>query len=189
MNLSYEERKKEMKKKFPKAEIRFKNESPFQMFLGFFVQVFNKRYMKTVTTTMFGHVYFPNKKFVEQDPKRASRILAHEMVHLEQMQRDKLFSLKYLFPQCLALLSLLSFVSWFFLLFLLFLAPWPAYWRSKYEYEAYLVTLSLMSKETALNYIHHLSNYVFTGPAYYYMSWRPSCWRAKFKSYVKENLE
>jgi len=98
-----------------------------------------------------------------------------------------LFSLAYLFPQCLSLLSLGAIFAIFWtpmlwcLLFLLFLAPFPAPWRKKFELEAY--TMSLFMYFTSMKFsgnadediVRFMSeeikviNEAFVGSGYFFM--------------------
>lgn len=94
--------------------------------------------------------------------------------------RDKLYPVKYLFPQVLfvfSFLSVLSFISlWFllFLVFLVFLLPFPAPWRTKYEVNGYSMTMRTHEllrpgvKYNPLDDAERLSKY-FTSSAYYWM--------------------
>ncbi len=157
-----------------------KDESPLMKFCNVFVGLFNRSFMTEYTTTIafLGRVYTPTKWYAGAE----WRTLAHEGVHLMQARRDGQlrFSLKYLFPQCLALLALLAFGAflWFpmiwCLLFLLFLAPLPAPWRVQYEREAYIVSAACdrligfdINSNLYLDYMQHH----YTGWGYYKPSW------------------
>lgn len=123
-----------------------KEDSWFMRLIGFAIKPFNPRFMKGYATTIpfLGRIYVPGAWYETS----WWRTLAHEGIHLEQARRDGQlkFALKYLFPQCLGLLSILAFGAflWFpmiwCLIFLAFLAPWPAKYRTRYEREAYVVT-------------------------------------------------
>ena len=131
------------------VKVSFKKDSAFMKFLNIFVGLFNKKFMETYITTIGSTVYYPTPEFVAIDVERAIRIMAHEFVHIMQSARHGLwFSIGYLFPQILAVLALLAiplaFFSWWGLLPLLFLIcllPLPAYWRKKWEADAYTMTL------------------------------------------------
>lgn len=137
----------EMRKDIPGFEIRYKSDSKLQKFIGWLVKPFNKHYMSRYTTTLYPYVYFPTREFVEASPKRTFEILSHEWVHLYDRKKDWKFSLLYLFPQILALLSLFAIGAiwnlWFLLSlsFLLCLAPLPAKYRAKYEFRGYAMNL------------------------------------------------
>ena len=158
-----------------------KDKSPFMRFLNFFVGLFNHSFMTEYTTTIpfLGRIYAPTKWYAQSD---WWRVLAHEGVHLVQARRDGQvrFALKYLFPQCLALLALLAIGAiWWLpmlwcLLFLLMLAPLPAPWRVRYEREAYtvsaacdkLIGFDIVSKL----YIDYMQRH-YTGWGYYKPAW------------------
>jgi hypothetical protein len=135
---------------FPKAKIKYKNESKLMRFLSHFVSLYSPGFMSHVTTVLGNTVYFPSESYVESGYKSATRILAHEYVHFCD-RRDALplgFELKYLFPQILVLFSLFSFLAFvhisfiLFLLFLVFLVPGiPALYRTQYELAGFAMNL------------------------------------------------
>ncbi len=157
-----------------------KDESPLMKFCNVFVGLFNSQFMTEYTTTIafLGRIYTPTKWYAGAE----WRTLAHEGVHLVQAKRDGqlLFSLKYLFPQCLAPLALLAIgaIWWmpmlFALLFLLFLAPLPAPWRVRYEREAYRVSAAcdkLIGFDiTSKLYVDYMQHH-YTGWGYYRPAW------------------
>lgn len=170
-------------KHFPGLKIKYKNESFFMKFLSL-VLFFNPEFKTKFITTIGKTIYFPSKEFIENNNTSATHILCHELVHINQ-SNDKFFSIKYLFPQILATFSLLAFIHPIFLIFLLFLAPIPAYFRSKYEYEAYVVSLYCKFKanenfDTLLSINSIVNN--FTGSSYYYMNKNSEMLRAGFYS-------
>jgi len=170
-------------------EIKYKNESLFMKILSY-ILFFNKTFMTNYITTIGNSIYFPSKEFIQNDEESAITILAHEVVHVKQSEDygRVLFSLLYLFPQCLALFAFLSVLAVFWLpflwclCFLVFLAPIPAPWRTKFELEAYGMSMYMMDlqmrrleypddqreKELALFYIR-INNKQFKGPAYWFM--------------------
>lgn len=98
-------------------------------------------------TALYPCVYRPDVLF---ENKHDYKKLQHEWVHLKDAEtlfgklpkKTKrlnliLFSLAYLFPQCLAIFSLLAFVNLWWLLCLLFLLPIPAPFRAMAELRAY----------------------------------------------------
>ena len=137
----------EMRADIPGFGIRYKPDSKLQKFIGWILKPFNPRYMSHFTTTLYPYVYFPDKKFVSASPQRAFEILSHEWVHLHDRKEDCRFSPLYLFPQILSLFSVLAIGAiwnlWFllFLLFLLCLAPFPAPYRTKYEFRGYAMNM------------------------------------------------
>src|SRR3990167_3207757 len=105
-------------------KIAFKDESKFMKFLGALL-FFNRKFMTTYSTTVGTTVYFPSKSWLNENRDRAARILAHELVHIDDAKDvgEIGFSYSYLFPQILSTISVAAFLgsSPLFLLFLLFL--------------------------------------------------------------------
>lgn len=142
-------------KEIPGFEIRYKNESLSSKIIGILVWIFNRNYMTRYTTTRYPCVYFPSRKFVEKDPSRAAKILAHEFVHLvDRKRRGVWFSISYALPQLAALLFLLipvivAFVQpwWVALLTaipaVLCATPLPAYWRMQWELRGYTMNMAI----------------------------------------------
>jgi hypothetical protein len=132
------------------AKVRFKDESRWMRFLGALL-FFNRDFMTGYTTTLFRTVWFPSRADIVGSPEWAFQTLAHELVHVDRCGGKWLrwvwFSLKYLFPQCLALLSL-GAVSAFWvgpiglipLLLLGSLLPWPAPFRVEEEIWGYAMS-------------------------------------------------
>lgn len=136
-------------KRYYVFDVKYKDQSWFMKFLNFFVQIFNKDFMTMYISTIGNTIYFPSEEYIKEHEDEAMLVLAHEIVHVAQGEKygGFLFSLMYLFPQCLAALSLLAILAVFWtpflfcLLFLLFLAPIPAPWRTKFEVEGYTMSL------------------------------------------------
>jgi hypothetical protein len=160
-----------------RVKIKFKNESTFMKILGK-ILFFNKRFMTNFTTTIGNTIYFPNKDFVERNGTTATTILAHELVHIRDRKKFKLYSLKYLFPQILAIFSILAIFKLYFMFCLLFLAPLPAPWRTFFERRGYAMNI-FFSREfgilrtTEESYAETLSK-LFVTRAYYFMWWSKS---------------
>src|ERR1041384_6490864 len=93
----------------PDFQVRFKDESRLQRFLGFILYPLNPNFLSTYTTTLGSHVYFPSREYYVKDPERSLTILAHEFVHIYDSERDTLFRLKYLLPQAFILLPLMLY--------------------------------------------------------------------------------
>ena len=102
----------------------------------------------------------------------------HEGVHAQQARKitPVVFIALYLLPQILAVpFFLLALVFWnpWFLLGLLFLLPIPAYFRMKFELEAYIVSVIVMTwmetPERSLEFIDWVVCSHFAGPNYYFM--------------------
>ena len=146
-----------IKKRIKRFEVRYKNKSKMQRFIGFLLSLFNKYYMTSVTTTLYPIVWFPSQKFVERQYINVWKTLCHEYVHLLDRKREGWwFNFKYAFPQILAVLSFLSLLSllsiWFSnfwllsllaLLFLVFLAPMPSAGRRNAEMRGYQMSMAV----------------------------------------------
>lgn len=126
-------------------KIKYKDESWEMYLLHFLVKWFNPNFMTDYTTVIGYTVYFTSKEFVEQYPRQAMQILAHEAVHLLDTKRltFTLFALAYLFPQVLVVLAFLFPLSAYYLFFLLFALPLPAPFRAYFEAKAYSLDIIL----------------------------------------------
>jgi hypothetical protein len=174
----------------PGFEIRYKDESWSSKVLGILVWVFNREYMTHYTTTRYPRVYFPTRAFVNEDRRRAFKILAHEFVHLWDTKKQGLWhNIAYGLPQLLCIPFLIWFIgSWFVPVdwlkwsmvgisagaFIAFACPLPAYFRMKSEIRGYTMNLCVnrwrhggVPSTQTLDWIAR----AFTGPGYYYM-WR-----------------
>lgn len=164
-------------KNFPTAQIKYKNESLFMKMIGA-LMFFNKYFMTQYITVIGKTVYFPSKAWLERSYYSAGKIIAHEFVHMHEVN-----PVLYLFPQILSLFSfvaLLAFVNLWFLLalvFLVFLFPWPAYWRTKYELNGYAMNLFILGLHIPeYDYRKDAGSIAeqFVDSSYYYMSWNKS---------------
>lgn len=165
--------------KIPGFAVGFKTENTVSKILGVLAYPFNPRYMQDYTTTRFPRVFFPSRAFVEENPRRAWKILAHEFVHLwDRQQRGLAFNLGYSFPQILAVLALSALLAiwlgpWalFGLVPLLALAPLPAPWRKEAERRGYSMSMAVNGwrygdvRESTKTWIAEQ----FTGAPYYFM--------------------
>jgi hypothetical protein len=132
--------------------------------------------------TIIGQTIYVPRNFYEQNARDQTAVLYHEYFHAKQASKSfTFFAFKYLFPQILILpflaimipIVLLVNVSALWLLAgFAFLTPVPAYWRYKFEWEAYyeanvFYDLFVIGKDRR----HVVSQYVqyFTGPLYYFM--------------------
>ena len=168
-------------------KIAFKDES-LLMKLVSIILFFTKDFMTQFTTTLGNTIYFPSRKWLEENEHTATRVLAHECIHLHDrkvMNRKGtifLYPFLYLFPQILAVFSLLAFlafinINWLFcLLFLLCLAPLPAPGRFYLEVRGYTMNLFIKSLEAAYgHYGYNVEEHVngiakqFTGANYWFM--------------------
>ena len=168
-------------KEIPNAKIMYKNESKLMRCLGCIVSLYSPGFMSNMTTVIGNTIYLPTRDYLESNYVKCLKIVMHEFVHLCDRKRDKLFSLRYLFPQILAIGSLLMFLSffsiWFMLsgLFLLFLIPGiPAPFRTQYELSGYAMNLYYSYRGTPPNERIEqealgISN-LFTGSCYYWMA-------------------
>lgn len=166
-------------KKFPKAKIKFKNESNLMSFLGWF----SLSFYTGMTTVLGTTVYFPSKEKLEKDYEGATQTLAHEFVHMIDASHEGLilFWLKYLFPQILAVFSLLSLAAYWnlwslvCLLFLLFLVPGiPAPGRTFFEANGYAMSLYFLfrgaPRNPAIENKARDLSAMFIGRSYWFMS-------------------
>lgn len=176
-------------------QTRQKSESWLMRAIGAVLYFFNPAFMVYYTTTIGSTIYFPDG-YVAEHPNEAARTLAHEGIHLRQAKRvGRLrFSLAYLFPQVLALLSLGAAAAFWwapailFLGFLVFLAPWPAPWRVRYEREAYFVSIvcdivnGWNVKDSG--YVDYMVGH-YCGWGYYKPAWR----RSKIREMVRHDID
>lgn len=129
---------------FPKVQVKYKDESLFMKILGI-ILFFNPSFSKHFITTIGNTIYFPSRAGVEASQISYSAVLLHEMTHVydSQKQNKILFSLLYLMPQLLSLLTLplCLIFGWSGILALIFILPFPAYWRMKSEMKGYTISL------------------------------------------------
>ena len=152
-------------------EIKFKDESFFMKILSFTL-FFNPRFKTNYITTIGKKIYFPSQQWLKENRDSASRVLAHEYVHvLDSIEAGSfIFSYSYLFPQVLATLSLCSLSgNLWWLLSLLFLLPIPAPMRCHYELRGYAmsdaVSYKVFGEFLPIDFIEKQ----FLTSAYYYM--------------------
>jgi len=142
---------------------------------------FNKTFMTKFTTTILSKIYVSELPWKPNDPIGACSVLAHEYIHLRQMQGWKgiPFCFLYLFPQILALGAIGAIWNLWFLLFLIFLLPLPSL-RAYFEYEAYKMSIAstywLLKSRANIEYI--VEN--FTTGSYY--------WMFPFSKYLKKKF-
>jgi hypothetical protein len=171
----------ELKTKY-NFNVYYKDESLFMKILSY-ILFFNPSFSTDFTTTIGNSIYFPNRSSVLNDEVNYSIILSHELRHVCQAKKYSsiFFGFLYLFPQILVLLSVLSFLSYYFLFFLVFAAPIPAYFRSFFEKQAYVISLFvtyqyLVQKKYSqddidkdLSRMSSFCNSMFTQSSYYFM--------------------
>ena len=152
-------------------EILFKDESLFMKILSF-VLFFNPRFKTNYITTIGKKIYFPSKKWLEENRNSAAAVLAHEFVHVSDSIESgvSIFSYGYLFPQVLATLSICSVSgNLWWLLFLLFILPIPAPMRCYYELRGYAMSDAVSYKTTGEFLPIEFIEKQFLTSAYYYM--------------------
>lgn len=157
--------------KFVPFRIRYKDEQWEMQLLNLLVFWFNPSFLTSFTTVIGSTIYFPTRSYVTQRPEDAMRTLAHEVVHLLDMERIGFFPfmVAYGFPQILAL-GVLSFpwLGWWACLFLIFALPWPAPFRARFEARAYALDLLTCPPTYRLRMKTHVEE-LFAGWSYYRM--------------------
>lgn len=134
----------------PKFRVRYKDENRTQRFIGK-LAFFNPGYMTEFTSTFGADVFYPSRKFVNENKVRAFKILAHEYVHLIDRQAHKIvFEVLYALPQILLVFALLALVAYWLgpwwlvaLTSLLFALPWPAFGRANLELRGYAMNIAV----------------------------------------------
>jgi len=178
---------KELSKDIP-IKVAYKNESRLMKLIGM-ILFFNKGFMDMYITTLSDTVYYPSKLWVQENPRDAMLLMAHEYVHMKDNRRlGKIaYPIMYLFPQIFAILSLLVVLSffipyaWLSLVFLLCAGPIPSPSRKYIELRGYKMSLyasylymkgELFSDESIAKSLDNQIEYYnsqFTGAAYYFM--------------------
>lgn len=168
-------------KKQPGFNIKFKERSLLMKILYYvgFVWLFNPKFMTRYWTTVGATVYAPTEAEFYGDPEAATDVLAHELVHMIDRQKNGFLKhdLPYALPQVLAALALLSifgfWVPWLFvfLVFLLALAPIPSPGRTSVEMRGYSMSMAIFYWRYNQMPPDQIEWYAkqFTGPAYYFM--------------------
>ena len=179
----FEETLINLKKEIPDIEVRYKDKSLFMKLLGI-ILFFNPAFMKSFITTIGSTIYYANEAYTREQPVGATVVLLHEATHILESKRKNgfIFSLSYLFPQLLFLLSIpMFFVCGFYsFLFLIFLLPLPAPFRMMIERNGYTTSLYIMHLLKLKGYGYDLDLAVpwvvsqFKTSAYYWMWVFPS---------------
>ncbi|MEZ4775348.1 MAG: hypothetical protein R3D00_19345 [Bacteroidia bacterium] len=168
--------------------IRYKDESWEMQVLNLFAMPFCPEFLSRFTTVVGNNIYFPNRSFIRMNPDAAMRTLAHEAVHILDMDRwtPGFFAGAYLFPQILALgVFLFPFLGIWALLFLLFLLPIPAPFRTYFEVRGYamdVLTVAPHQRKAVLDQ----AVAQFTGWNYYKMFPFESSVRAQITEWVNK---
>ncbi|WNJ18602.1 hypothetical protein [Pontibacter sp. G13] len=151
--------------------IRYKDESWEMQILNLFAVWFCPTFLTHYTTVVGSTVYFPSRAYVRMYPDRAMRVLAHEAVHLLDMERyhPAAFMVSYLFPQIFAI-GVFSFpwLGAWSLLFLLFLLPIPAPFRAFFEARAFAISLLAAPAEDREQELARCMDQ-FSNSSYYFM--------------------
>lgn len=170
-------------------EIRIKNKDyPEGLYriISKFIKLFNPMMDDGYITVLFGDVWVPGNWFDEsgrlvKKEMQVIELLIHEMVHEDDRKKlgSLLFSLIYLFPQVLGLLSLLSILSFiwpwmlWFLAFSVFLLPLPAPGRAWLEVRGYRINVAIAKLFNGERYAEIFAGMIFSrqfkSPAYYWM--------------------
>lgn len=173
--------------KYPKFNIKFKDESRFMKFIGILL-FFNKNFMTNYITTIGNTIYFPTQKTIEDDlTLNKLKVLSHELRHIHDSSpwyKAIFYNIGYLFPQILAPFMLLFCIMYWWLglsLFVIMLLPWPAPFRKMIEIRGYSIDLlvsNIILKKLGANettrvlvlnqYVYDIDDQ-FTTSAYYYM--------------------
>lgn len=133
-----------LKEKEPKLNIAFKDESTLMKAIQY-VLFFNPAFSTGFITTIGKTIYFPSASYFNGLTDNAiMNILSHEYIHIRDSSKNPFFYFLYLLPQIAApLFLLLGIWSWIAasIMFAICLAPWPAFFRKKYEFHGYTADL------------------------------------------------
>jgi hypothetical protein len=169
------------KKTYKGFDVKIKDDSRLMKLIAK-ILFFNPNFMNSFVTTIGPIVYIPRLWFTEAasgNREYPYEVIAHELVHVNDSEKSKLFKIGYLFPQWLALIALLAPIfatffgaNWWLLLWaLVFILPIPAIWRNKYERRGYAMSLAVTYWKTGKFSLERCRQITeqFTGPAYYFM--------------------
>lgn len=134
----------------PKIQIIEKDKTWWMRVLSwFFVKSRINPAFETYYTTIGNKIHAP-VGYDSFDDKGITAIIMHEVLHIKDAKTFSrfLFSISYLLPQILALLTIpvMFMFGWWGLLFLAFLAPIPAYFRYIWELRAFRIQILLSRK-------------------------------------------
>ena len=154
----YQDLLTEMKQEFPDFELVYKVDSKLMKAINLFLMLLsfgtNKAFMTEFVTTVKNKVYL-NSGWDKYTDKTKCILLRHERVHMRQAKR-------------------LGFYWFSFLYLLVFLPIGFAYYRAKFEQEAYEESLRAIYEYHGPRVLQSKSNKefttnLFTGPAYGWM--------------------
>lgn len=152
----------ELARELPGFDVRYKDESRLNRFIGRLIWLFNRHYQTRYTTVLFGKVYFPSREWRrQQGPAAIYKTLRHEAVHLRDARRfPVIFHLSYLL-----------------------LLPAGLTVRSVWELRAYRETIRVEAelRGTVSDYLIDHIERAFTGPDYLFM--------CPFKGPLRRTLE
>jgi hypothetical protein len=157
----------EIKKEFPKFKIINKKDSLFIKIVGWFLYIITfgsqNSFMESYVTTINNNVYLPKSwNFLKEETK--IMILKHERVHMRQAKRY-------------------GFVLFSFLYIFVFFPFVFAYYRTKFEKEAYEENIKFAFEKggeeliRSDKYKEHILKYFLTGQY---------GWMCPFRSYISE---
>lgn len=177
----------EVRKTVPQFKLAYKDQSAFMKVLGFFMTAFNPGFMTDYTTTIGNTVYFPTQSFYEIQTRASFTVLAHEMVHMVDGQKNgPLFKLSYLFPQILGPIAIAVYIA------LARLHSWPlailagglvlACWLAKKSTVAFWIALGLafVGSSALLVWLSGWLSAVYFGGLALFAPW-PAPWRTKWE--------
>lgn len=166
--------------------IKYKDESWEMQVLNLFVIWFCPNFLTQFTTVIGNTIYFPSRAYVRWNPDGAMRTLAHEVVHILDMDKwtPGFFMGAYLFPQILALgVFTFPFFGLWSLLFLIFLLPIPAPFRYYFEARGYAMDVLTAHPGHRAEMVERSLDH-FTGWNYYKMYPFEEQVREAIKGYV-----
>lgn len=172
------------------GNILIKEESKLMKVLSFILYPFNQKFLSQYITTINKNIYVPKAILDNKNPWRFLEIICHECIHINQYEKYSiLFVIGYLFPQILFIISLpillMLGTGWFSLFSLLFLLPLPAYFRFRFEIEAYKTSILFGRKifkydDKTMDLVkEHIVSQL--GDKWYYFCW-------PFKNSIREEL-
>ena len=166
--------------------IRYKDEAWEMQLLSILVIWFCPNFLTQFTTVIGSTIYFPSRSYVRLNPDSAMRTLAHEVVHILDMDKWSagIFMGSYLFPQILAFgVFTFPFFGFWSLLFLVFLLPIPAPFRYHFEARGYAMDVLTAHPSRRAEILERSLDH-FTGWNYYKMFPFEEVVRDTIRSYV-----
>jgi len=122
-----------IKKIFPKFKIISKRSNYFMSWLNRTVQLFNKKFMTQYTTTIGYSIYTPDDWSKRSYTSRYNTMI-HEMIHLQQFRK-------------------FGFIPYSILYIFIPLPVFLAYFRKKFEQEAYAINIILAYKQKGRKHV------------------------------------